>query len=216
MYVVRFYRSGQLIGSSESSLPHDATQARARKVRGVPEKARYSLQVSFHVDHGRLSCAAALREIPLKRIMKTFRLQLDIHDDASFTSEASRVANGVVDALKQALKEASSGLGISEDEAIEERFQSASKLLSADNPKWLAKGDPSCKRWSRPALIHSIESKTWNGTSEGGTAPKPRAGAADLWASADEKFKRKLHLSCLARSRRLSLRPDWAYGGGHD
>lgn len=104
-------------------------------------KARYSLQVSFHADHGRLSCAAALREMPSKRIMKTFRLQLDIQDDASFASEASRVSAGVVDALEQALKEASSGLGISEDEALEDRLQSASKLLSADNPKWLASGD---------------------------------------------------------------------------
>jgi DNA-binding winged helix-turn-helix (wHTH) protein/tetratricopeptide (TPR) repeat protein len=114
----------------------------AGKALGIaPDKARYSLQVSFHADHGRLSCAAALREMPSKRIMKTFRLQHDIQDSSLFASEASRVSNGVVDALKRALKEASSGLGISEDEAIEERFQSASKLLSADNPKWLAKGD---------------------------------------------------------------------------
>lgn len=105
------------------------------------DKARYSLQVSFHADHGRLNCAAALREMPSKRIMKTFRLQLDIQDDGSFASEASRVSESVVNTLTQALKDASTGLGISEDEAIEERFQSASKLLSADNSKWLASGD---------------------------------------------------------------------------
>ncbi|MDH6268131.1 DNA-binding winged helix-turn-helix (wHTH) protein [Rhizobium sp. SG_E_25_P2] len=110
-------------------------------LRVVPEKSRYSLQVSFHADHGRLSSAAALREMPSKRIMKTFRLQLDVEDDASFAAEALRVSAGVVDALEQAQKEASSGLGISEDDAIEARFESASKLLSADNPKWLAKGD---------------------------------------------------------------------------
>ena len=63
-----------------------------------------ALQVSFHADHGRLSCAAALREMPSKRIMKTFRLQLDIQDDASFTSEASRVSAGVVDARFAALR----------------------------------------------------------------------------------------------------------------
>lgn len=107
----------------------------------VHDKARYSLQVSFHTDHGRLSCVAALREMPSKRIMKTFRLQLDIHDDASFAAEAARVSGDVVDALMQALKKVSSGLGIAEDEAIEDRFQSASKLLSAANPAWLASGD---------------------------------------------------------------------------
>lgn len=105
------------------------------------DNARYSLQVSFHTDHGRLSCVAALREMPSKRIMKTFRLQLDIHDDASFAGEASRVSGDVVDALMQALKKVSTGLGIAEDEAIEDRFQSASKLLSAANPTWLANGD---------------------------------------------------------------------------
>ncbi|MGO4835427.1 helix-turn-helix domain-containing protein, partial [Rhizobiaceae sp. 2RAB30] len=112
-----------------------------KELRVAHHRARFSLQVTFHVDHGRLSCAGALREIPSKRIMKTFRLQLDIQDDASLASDASRISDGVVDALKQALKGASSGLGISEDEAIEERFQNASKLLSADNPKWLANGD---------------------------------------------------------------------------
>jgi DNA-binding winged helix-turn-helix (wHTH) protein/tetratricopeptide (TPR) repeat protein len=116
--------------------------ANGEKTSGLSrDKARYSLQVSFHADHGRLSCAAALREMPSKRIMKTFRLQLDINDDASFASEASRVSDGVVDALTQALKDASSGLGISEDETIGQRFQRASKLLSADNPQWLANGD---------------------------------------------------------------------------
>lgn len=105
------------------------------------DNARYSLQVSFHTDHGRLSCVAALREMPSKRIMKTYRLQLDVHDDASFVGEASRVSGDVVDALNQALKKVSSGLGIAEDEAIEVRFQSASKLLSAANPTWLANGD---------------------------------------------------------------------------
>lgn len=104
-------------------------------------KARYSLQVSFHAIQGGLSCAAALRQMPSKRIMKAFRLQLDIEDDASFANEALRISAGVVDVLGQALKEASSGLGISEDEALDERIQNAANLLSADNPKWLVKGD---------------------------------------------------------------------------
>ena len=112
-----------------------------KELPSTHDKARYSLQVSFHADHGRLSGAAALRGMPSKRIMKTFRLQPDIQDDASFAGEASRVSDGVVEALEQALKDASSGLGISEDEALEDRLQRASKLLSADNPNWLASGD---------------------------------------------------------------------------
>ena len=106
----------------------------------VHDRARHQLNVSFHADHERLSCTATLCEMPSKRIMKTFRLKLDIADDASFASEVSRVSDGVVDALQRVLKEASSGLGIAEDEPIEERFRTASKLISAANPQWLEKG----------------------------------------------------------------------------
>jgi DNA-binding winged helix-turn-helix (wHTH) protein/tetratricopeptide (TPR) repeat protein len=106
----------------------------------VHDKARYHLNLSFHADHARLSCTAALCEMPSRRIVKTFRLQLDSADDASFAGEASRVSDGVVDALKRALKEVSSGLGMPEDEPIEARFRSASKLISAANPQWLEKG----------------------------------------------------------------------------
>ncbi|MGQ3296314.1 MAG: winged helix-turn-helix domain-containing protein, partial [Shinella sp.] len=96
-----------------------------KELSAAHDRARYSLQVSFHAAHGRLSCAAALRNMPSKRILRTFRLQLDIQDDTSFASEASQVRDGVVDALNQSLKEASSGLGIPEDEALEDRLQSA-------------------------------------------------------------------------------------------
>jgi DNA-binding winged helix-turn-helix (wHTH) protein/tetratricopeptide (TPR) repeat protein len=142
-----FRRQGSiLIGRLRDAIsagigPERKVTVAEKEFRLTHDKARYFLQVSFHTDHGRLTSAAALREMPSKRIMKAFRLQLDIHDDASFAREASRVSDGVVDALKQALKEASSGLGISDDEAVEERFQSASRLLSAANPNWLANGD---------------------------------------------------------------------------
>jgi DNA-binding winged helix-turn-helix (wHTH) protein len=106
----------------------------------VSEKARYQLNVSFHADQERLGCAVTLCEMPSKRIMKTFRLKLDISDETSFANEASRVSDGVVHALRRALKEASTGLGIAEDEPIEARFHTASKLISAANPQWLAKG----------------------------------------------------------------------------
>jgi len=75
----------------------------------VHDAARYQLNVSFHADHERLGCAVALCEMPSKRIIKTFRLTLDITEDASFASEASRVSDGVVHALRRALKEASTG-----------------------------------------------------------------------------------------------------------
>lgn len=111
-----------------------------RDLRDAHGKPRYQLNLSFRAEQRHLNCAAALCEMPSKRIMRTFRLQLDLNREASFASEASRVSDGVVGALRQALKEASSGLGIADDEAIEERFRSASKLVSAANPQWLAKG----------------------------------------------------------------------------
>lgn len=104
-------------------------------------KAPYSLQLSFHADRGRLSCTVALREMSSKRIMKTFRLQLQAEGDETFSSAASRVSEGVVNALNQALKEAARGLGISEEEAVQERFRNACRLLSVNNPKWLEHGD---------------------------------------------------------------------------
>lgn len=105
------------------------------------ENARYSLQVSFHADHGRFNCAAVLREMSSKRILKTFRLQPDIQDETSRAAEAVLVAGGIANALQHALKAASTGLGISEDEDLEERLESASSLLSASNPQWLARGE---------------------------------------------------------------------------
>jgi hypothetical protein len=68
---------------------------------------RHVLQVSFQADNGRLDCTATLREMPSKHIVKAFRLDLDSADATSFTSEATRVANGVVDTLRQALTDAS-------------------------------------------------------------------------------------------------------------
>jgi DNA-binding winged helix-turn-helix (wHTH) protein len=109
-------------------------------LQGAYDLARYQLNVSFHADLQRLNCTAALCEMPSKRIMKTFRLQLDSADGASSAHESARVSDAVVDTLRQTLKDASRGLGIAEDASIEERFQAASKLISAANPQWLAKG----------------------------------------------------------------------------
>src|ERR1700754_4203854 len=44
------------------------------------DKLHYFLQVSFHAGNGRLECAATLREMPSKRIVKAFRLHLDETD----------------------------------------------------------------------------------------------------------------------------------------
>jgi DNA-binding winged helix-turn-helix (wHTH) protein len=114
--------------------------------RAATEGVRYFLQVSFQVGFaadtsGRVDCAATLRELPSKHIVKAFRLDLDSADPASFTSEAMRVANGVVDALRQALTEASTGLGTPMDQPLEIRLRKASTLLSSSNPKWLASGE---------------------------------------------------------------------------
>ena len=112
-----------------------------RSLLGAHERLRYCLQVSFHADHERLNCAATLREMPSKRIAKTFRLHLDVADDTSFTREAGRVSDGVIGALRQALEDASNGLGVPEDAPPEIRLQSASSLLSTSNPRWLASGE---------------------------------------------------------------------------
>ncbi|MDW6024375.1 winged helix-turn-helix domain-containing protein [Mesorhizobium sp. BAC0120] len=105
------------------------------------DKLHYFLQVNFQADNGRLDCVATLREMPSKRIVRAFRLQLDMSDATSFTSEAIRVANGVIDALRQALAEASTGLGTPADEPLEMRLHKASNLLSTSNPQWLASGE---------------------------------------------------------------------------
>lgn len=104
-------------------------------------RARHLLQVSFQAHDGRLDCAASLREMPSKRIVKVFRLALDAANVASFTSEATRVANGVVACLRQALTDASTGLGTPTDQPLEIRLRKASTLLSSSNPAWLEKGE---------------------------------------------------------------------------
>jgi DNA-binding winged helix-turn-helix (wHTH) protein len=102
---------------------------------------RYLLQVSFHAENGRLNCAATLREMPSKRIVKAFGLSLELGDGTSFTSEAARVSNGVVGALRQALADDSKGLGTPMDAPPEARLQNAASLLSVSNSKWLASGE---------------------------------------------------------------------------
>lgn len=113
-----------------------ADNARATTI----ENMRYVLQVSFHAGNGRLNCAGTLREMPSKRIMKAFGLPFDVAGATSFASEAARVSNGVVDALRRALADASTGLGTPMDAAPEVRLQNAASLLSVSNPKWLAEG----------------------------------------------------------------------------
>ncbi|SDJ83753.1 Transcriptional regulatory protein, C terminal [Bradyrhizobium sp. Rc2d] len=105
------------------------------------DKLRYLLQMSFLAGNGQLDCAATLREMPSKRIVKAFRLQLDMADAASFTAEAGRVSNGVIEALSQALVDASTGLGTPADEPLETRLHKAASLLSASNRWWLANGE---------------------------------------------------------------------------
>lgn len=116
-----------------------------RHLLAAYDRLRYFLQVGFHADAGRINCAATLREMPSKRIVKAFRLHLDSADDGAFANEASRVSEGVVSVLQQALKEASNGLGVPTDEAPEVRHRSASTLLSVSNPKWLASGEQLAK-----------------------------------------------------------------------
>jgi DNA-binding winged helix-turn-helix (wHTH) protein/tetratricopeptide (TPR) repeat protein len=108
---------------------------------GATDKLRYFLQVSFHAGNGQLDCAATLREMPAKRIVKAFRLNLDTADATSLTTEASRISEGVIDALRQALADAFTGLGTPVDEPLEARLHKAASLLSVSNPWWLANGE---------------------------------------------------------------------------
>ncbi|WP_167358243.1 winged helix-turn-helix domain-containing protein [Bradyrhizobium stylosanthis] len=103
--------------------------------------ARHVLQMSFLAGNEHLDCAATLRDMPSKRIVKAFRLRFDMADAVSLATEARRVSDGVVDALSQALIEASTGLGTPADEPLETRFHKAASLLSASNRAWLASGE---------------------------------------------------------------------------
>jgi tetratricopeptide (TPR) repeat protein len=105
------------------------------------DKLHYFLQVSFHADNGRLNCAATLREMPSKRIAKAFSLRLDIAHATSCANDAARISKGVTDCLRQALADASTGLGTPADAPPEIRLQKATSLLSTSNPMWLASGE---------------------------------------------------------------------------
>jgi len=102
--------------------------------------ARHVLHVSFKAERGRVACAAILREFPSKHIVKSFRLDLDSADPASLTVEVQRVSEGVVATLRQALTQASTGLGLPLEQPLEIRLRKASTLLSSSNPKWLERG----------------------------------------------------------------------------
>ncbi|SHF94786.1 Transcriptional regulatory protein, C terminal [Devosia limi DSM 17137] len=99
---------------------------------------RYVLQVSFQTINDRPACAATLREMPSKHIVRAFRLNLA--DSASFVSEATRVSRGTIKELHDALSDASAGLGTPSDQPLDIRLRKASTLLSSSNPAWLEKG----------------------------------------------------------------------------
>jgi DNA-binding SARP family transcriptional activator len=105
------------------------------------DRLRYVLHVGFHAENGRLNCAVTLREMPSKRIVKAFGLPIGIADATSFAGEAARISNIVIGALRQALADASVGLGTPTDAPPGVRLQNATSLLSVSNPKWLASGE---------------------------------------------------------------------------
>jgi DNA-binding winged helix-turn-helix (wHTH) protein/tetratricopeptide (TPR) repeat protein len=110
---------------------------------------RYFLPMSLRAADGRLECTAALREMPSKCIVKTFRFQLDMMEAESSLIEMSRVGNGVIDVLRQALADAATGLGAPTDDPLEKRLNNASALLSASNLQWLTKGEQLLKERER-------------------------------------------------------------------
>lgn len=110
----------------------------------------YVLQVSFQTADDRADCTATLREMPSKHIVRAFRL--DLADSASFASEATRVARGTIQELRNALDNASAGLGTPSDQPPDIRLRKASTLLSSSNPAWLKKGQElSAARADNPA-----------------------------------------------------------------
>jgi len=104
------------------------------------DRSRYVLKVSFQDNGARLDCTATLREGPSRRIVRAFRLEFPGADPATLGPEVERASLDIVEALQRNLTEASEGLGTPLDQPHEIRLRKASTLLSASNPKWLAKG----------------------------------------------------------------------------
>ncbi|MDF3813525.1 MULTISPECIES: helix-turn-helix domain-containing protein [Rhodopseudomonas] len=116
----------------------------------VSNGLRYVLQVSFQTVNERPDCTATLREMPSRRIVRAFRLELA--DNASLASEATRVSRGTIKELRNALTHASAGLGTPSDQPLDIRLRKASTLLSSSNPAWLKKGQElSAARADHPA-----------------------------------------------------------------
>ncbi|WP_271023485.1 winged helix-turn-helix domain-containing protein [Rhizobium sp. RCAM05973] len=107
----------------------------------MEDRLRYLLQLNFNADNGHLNCAATLREMPSKRIVRTYQLRTDATDAHSVTGEADRISDGIVDFLRQAIAAAVAGLGTPVDAPLETRLQQASTRLSASNSMWLANGE---------------------------------------------------------------------------
>lgn len=125
---------------------------------GSPAVAQrgYFLQLRFHADDDGFGCVATLRKMPSKRIIRAFRLNFETPDVTSFAGEVTRVSNGIIVALRQALTDASTGLGIPIDEPLEMRLHKASTLLSASNPEWLARGEQLSKEREQDPLNPDI------------------------------------------------------------
>ncbi|WNJ88346.1 winged helix-turn-helix domain-containing protein [Bosea sp. 685] len=163
--VPSFVEQGHRFGAQASAL---LTQLRDGIARGVtssqtivivegwrhvvPDRLRYVLQVSFQDAGNRLDCTATLREMPMRQIVRAFRLDLGAAETASFTTEAARVSHGIIEALRKALTNASAGLGTPSDQPLDVRLRKATTQLSSSSPAWLKKGQElSAARVRNPA-----------------------------------------------------------------
>ncbi|MGM4932713.1 winged helix-turn-helix domain-containing protein [Tardiphaga sp. 619_E2_N8_5] len=148
-------RASQLLDRLRDGIAIDLSPAQTIVIvddwrHGVSSGLRYLLQVSFQTAGDRLDCTATLREMPSKRIVRAFRL--DLADSASFASEATRVSHGTIIELRNALTHASAGLGTPSDQPLDVRLRKASTLLSSSSPAWLKKGQElSAARAQNPA-----------------------------------------------------------------
>ncbi|MBN8974267.1 MAG: winged helix-turn-helix domain-containing protein [Rhizobiales bacterium] len=120
------------------------------------DKGGYFLELRFHDGNDSLEGVATLRKMPSKRIIRAFRLYSETPDATPLTGEATRVSIGIVEALRQALTDASTGLGIPIGEPLEMRLHKASTLLSASNPQWLARGEQLSKEREQDPLNPDI------------------------------------------------------------
>ncbi|QJU58542.1 winged helix-turn-helix domain-containing protein [Sphingomonas sp. AP4-R1] len=117
---------------------------------GTEDKVRHLLHLNLQADQDAASCLVTLREMPSRRIVASFPLDLDPGDASNVAADAEKISGSALAALRRALRDASTALGLTPGGPTDDHRQEASIVLLGANPRWAGGTDLASERARDP------------------------------------------------------------------